>query len=102
MERSSRVLQHGNPKKLIFFKKNAYLSVSAVMFCKQFLAYTVRIDWCYHAIYKHSSNFQHISVLTTYTFMFLQVCIIEHLFLNTTSGMHRRPFKGRHLVFIYI
>ena len=24
--------------------------VSAVMFCKQFLAYTVHIDWCYHSI----------------------------------------------------
>ena len=25
-------------------KKNAYFSVSAVVFCKQFLAYTVHID----------------------------------------------------------
>ena len=41
MERSSRVLQHGNPKNVFF---NAYLSVSAVMFCKQFLAYPVHID----------------------------------------------------------
>ena len=31
-------------KKFHFIKKNAYLSVSAVMFCKQFLAYTVHID----------------------------------------------------------
>ena len=44
MERSSRVLQHGNPKKDFL---NAYLSVSAVIFCKQCLAYTVHIDWCY-------------------------------------------------------
>ena len=28
--------------------------VSAVMFCKQFLAYAVHIDWCYHSIHKHS------------------------------------------------
>ena len=31
------------PKKLIVFF-NAYLSVSAVMFCKQLLAYAVHID----------------------------------------------------------
>ena len=53
------------------------MSVSAVMFCEQFLSYAVHIDWCYHAIHKHSSRFQHISVLTTCTFMFRQVCIIE-------------------------
>ena len=40
-------------------KKNVYLSVSAVMFCKQFLAYALHIDWCYHAINKHSSRSQH-------------------------------------------
>ena len=28
----------------ILYRKNAYLSVSAVMFYKQFLAYTVHID----------------------------------------------------------
>ena len=33
--------------------------VSAVMFCKQFLAYTVHIDWCYHSIHKHTSRSQH-------------------------------------------
>ena len=43
LERFSRVIQHGNPKKYIYFF-NAYLSVSAVMFCKQFLAYAVHID----------------------------------------------------------
>ena len=41
---------------------------------------------------------KHISVLTTCTYMFRQVCIIEPLFFNTASGMHRRPFEGRHLV----
>ena len=64
-----QALQHGEPKDLIFFSKqveiefwlvlkslylrqyhsyssgvSAVLSVSAVMFCKQFLAYTVRIN----------------------------------------------------------
>ena len=55
-------------------------------FCKQFLAFTVHIDWCWHFIHKHSCGSQHISVLTTCTYM-------------TTSGMHRRPFESRHLVF---
>ena len=30
--------------------------VSAVTFCKQFLAYAVHIDWCYHSIPKHTSG----------------------------------------------
>ena len=72
-------------QKCYFIKKHAQLTVSAVMFCKQFLAYIVQIDWCNHAIHKHSSRFQHISVLSTCTFM-------------TTSGMHRRLFEGRYLV----
>ena len=62
-----------------------YVSVSAAMFCKQILAYTVHIDWCNHAIHKHTSRSLHISVLTTCSYM-------------TTSGMHRRLFEGRHLV----
>ena len=40
---------------------NAHLCVSAVMFCKQCLAYTLHVDWCYP---NHSSKSQHISVLT--------------------------------------
>ena len=36
MERSLRVLQNGNQNNMIFLRKNAFLSVSAVMFCKQF------------------------------------------------------------------
>ena len=43
MEKISRVLKYGNRKKY-FLQKNVYLSVSAVMFCKQFLAYTLHID----------------------------------------------------------
>ena len=42
---------------------------------------------------------QHISVLTTCTFMFRQLGTIEPSFFKTTSGMHRRPFEGQHLVF---
>ena len=47
-----------------------FLSVPAVMFCKQFLSYAVHIDWCNHGMRKHSCRSQHISVLTTCTFMF--------------------------------
>ena len=53
--------------------------VSAAMFCEQFLAYAVHIDWCYHSIHKHSSGSQHAP-------------------LRWHWGMHRRPFEGRHLV----
>ena len=56
------------------------------MFGKQFLAHTLHIDWSYHSSYKHSSRFQHVSVLTTCTFMM-------------TSGMHRRPLESLHLVY---
>ena len=42
MERSSRVLQHGNPINCRL--KNAYLSVSAAMFYINFVAYIVHID----------------------------------------------------------
>ena len=30
-----------------------YLSLSAVTFCKLYLAHTVHIDWCYQSIHKH-------------------------------------------------
>ena len=50
-----------------------------------------------YAIQKYSSRFRHISVLTSCTFMFRQVLIIEPSFCNTTSGMHCRPIQGRHL-----
>ena len=46
-------------KNLILIRKNALLSVSAVMFYKQCLAYAVHIDWCYQSIHKHTSRFQH-------------------------------------------
>ena len=40
----------------------------------------------------------YIYLLTTCTLMFRRVCTIEPPFFNTTSGMHRRPIEGRHLV----
>ena len=73
------------------------------MFCKQFLAYGYSVatlrGLLFYAIHKHSSRSQDISVLTTCTFMFRQVCIIEPSFFNTTLGMHRRQIEGRYLVF---
>ena len=72
-------------KKMIFFL-NDYLSVSAVMFCKQRLAYTVHIDWCYHAIHKHSCRFQHISYL-------------NYMHLYDDVGDALSSLRGRHLVF---
>ena len=41
----------------------ARIKVSAVMFCKRFLAYAVHIDWCYHSIHKHTSKSQHAPIL---------------------------------------
>ena len=43
-----------------------------------------------------------IYVLTTCTFIFRQVCTIEHSFFKTTSGMHRHPFEFRHLAILVI
>ena len=61
-------------------KKNMFNWVFLLScFCKQFLAYTVHIDWCCHSIDKHLCRSQHISVLTT---------------------MYRFSFEGRHLVFL--
>ena len=103
MERSSRVLQHGNQKYLIVGShvgKMSYLSVSAVMFCKEFLDYIVHIDRCYHAINKHSSSSQHY-ICVNYMHIYVSTSL-HHWFwsisyLETISGMHRRPFKGRYL-----
>ena len=45
--------------KIFCFIKKKCSTVSAVMFYKQFLAYTLHIDCCYHSIHKHSSRSQH-------------------------------------------
>ena len=76
-ERSSRLIKFGNPKNLILLKKKqAYLNVSAVMFCKQCLAYTVHIDYYYHAIYKHSNRFQCLYISVNYM----------HIYFSTLRG----------------
>ena len=91
-------------QKLDFIIKNKKTCETECFCCHillQCLAYTVHIDRSVsHAIHKHSCRSQHISVLTTCTFMFQQVCTIEPSFFKMTyaSGMHRPPFEGRHLV----
>ena len=42
-------------------------------------AYALHNDFCYHSIHKHTSRSQHVATQMM------------------TSGMHRRPFEGRHL-----
>ena len=102
LERFSRVLQHGNPKNVLSFLKMLTLVFLLSCFVNNFyliLCPLMSLLSC--AIHKHSCRSQHISVLTTCTFMFRQVCIIEPSFINATSGMHRRPIEGRHLVWIW-
>ena len=67
MERSSRVLQHGNPKIWFFFLKSLKLNSTCILTCAEEL-----------------KSFKWVS---TCTYM-------------STSGMHRRPFEGRHLVLL--
>ena len=79
MERSSQVLQHGKQQNWFFFKRSK-----------------LNFDLCWSTEILYRS--QHVSVLTTCTFMFRQLVTIEPSFFKTTSGMHRRSFEGRHLV----
>ena len=74
--------------------KNAYISVFAVIFCRQCSTYNVHIDCCYHAILKHSSRSQHISLLTTCTFMFRQVCTTEPSFFKDDIGYASSSLRG--------
>ena len=46
----------------IIMVAKALIRVSAVMFYKQILAYTVHIDWCYHAIHKHISRSKQVPI----------------------------------------
>ena len=62
MERSSRALQHGEPKIRFFSRK-----------------FEIEFDLCWRA---------EINIQVGLTYM-------------STSGMHRRPFEGRHLVLFY-
>ena len=69
------------------------------MLLTYFLAYMCTLmGLLAYVIHKHSCMSKHISVLTTCTFMFRQVCTIKPSFFKTTSGMRRRLFEGQHLV----
>ena len=67
MERSSRVLHHGNPKIWFKKKKSFKLNLTCILTCAEELKSFKKVSTC--------------------TYM-------------STSGMHRCPFEGRHLVFL--
>ena len=73
------------PKNLIFFSKKVKIESCLVFWL---------MPKCWNC-----PNFE-LAVLTTCTFILRQVCTIGPSFFNTTYGMHHRPIKGRHLVFI--
>ena len=84
---------------MIFLKKkHAYLSVSAVMFSKPFLVYTVHIDWFYHAIYKHLLS------VGLNIYLYAHLCFDKLARLNLHSLKRHRGyrclFEGRYLVFV--
>ena len=120
MEWSSRVLHHGNPKILIFFSKvrdwrNWILSVPRVSVCRekktpwlrQYQSYisnwyvngkvfTSTTTWepKYSIFFKKVRNWIRLVfwlVLKSWNQVSTCTCM-------STSGMHRRPFEGRHLV----
>ena len=115
MERSSRELQYGNPKiDLLRSKLNFVLcwyqsysstiihewkSLKILLNCFLTFAELLRIALFFSLSIKIHVGLN-IYVLTTCTFMFRQVCIIEPSFFNTTSGMHRRPSEGRQFYFL--
>ena len=93
------LLQHGNPKNLLSFKKMLTLVFLLPCFVNNFyLMLCILISLFSYAIHKYSSRSQHISVLTICTFIFWQFCTIEPSFFNATSGKHRLPIEGRHIV----
>ena len=100
---NGKVFTTGNPKNL-FYKKNAYLSVSAAMFCNNFLLIlSTLISLLSFAIHKHWSRSQHISVLTSYMHIYFSTSLHHKTFILWYDiGMHRRPFEGRHLVLLVI
>ena len=84
MERSTQVLQHGNPKIFLFLM----LTLLFLLPCfvnNACLAYTVRIDWAI--------------VLSINIHVGFNITTCTHM---TTSGMHCSPFEGRHLVFFIV
>ena len=91
-----------------FVKKKTCLSVSAVMFCKQFLTSSFRalIDssvlsalWALIGAIFLSINIQ-VGLIIYQSISYIWYISYTCTYM-TTSRMHRRPFEGRHLVFIY-
>ena len=120
MEWSSRVLQHGNPKMWFFFQKvrnrrNGILSVPRVSvrrekkspWLRQYQSYIS--NW-----YINGKVFTSTTTWEPIFFFFKKVRIWIDFYFDlcwraeiniqvgltymSTSGMHRRPFEGRHLV----
>ena len=61
------------------------MSVPAVMFCKQFLAYTVHIDRCNQAIHKHSCRFQH-NICVNYMHLYGEIGDASSFLRGSTSS----------------
>ena len=81
MERSSWVLQHGNIK--IWLKKKSKLNFDLYfVWLLFFLSSKLNFDLYFELCQRDE---------------IIQVGFNKHLYM-TTSGMHRRPFEGRHLV----
>ena len=119
MEWSSRVLNHGNPKMWIFFKK---LEIDEIEFCPypEFpyaekinrpgfvnISSTLVIDT---STERSSSSYYNMGTKNLIFFFSIkfeiefdlcwraEINIQVGLTYMSTSGMHRRPFEGRHLV----
>ena len=107
MERSSREVHHGNPKIWIFFQKSSKFEFWLVTkswnhLSFVYISHTIVIDASmerfsrvlHHGnpkigkISQKNSKFEFWLVTKTCTYMM-------------TSGMHRRPFEGQHLVLVY-
>ena len=85
---------------ILFFHKNMLTLVFLLSyFVNNFLFIPCTlIGLISHAIRKYSCWSQHISVLTTCTFMFFDKFAPLNLQLfKTTSRMHRCSFEGRHI-----
>ena len=118
MERSSRVLHHGKPKMLFFFKK---FEIDDIEFCpypefpyaekRNCLGFvnispTLVIDMSTERssrVLQHGNQFFFSSKKFEFDFYFdlcwrAEINIQVGLTYMSTSGMHRRPFEGRHLV----
>ena len=119
MERSSRVLHHGNPKMWNFFQKvrNWILSVPRVSVCREIKSPWLRqyqfyvSNWyVYGKVFTSTTTWEPRNLIFFWSSKLNSTCILtcaEELksfkkvstcTYMSTSGMHRRLFEGRHLV----